>query len=149
LESPALQRLSIAYFLGKDGITGSKDLHEASITVAFFRRSRIVNLETFALEYALAETIKEILPHMPEVDKLALRRMPDEAAVDVFGWLAKTPRQELRFSTLYMVGWMSEIVDEDLEALCDMIARRNPPGSDVRNPSPKEVFLMTKVYRRI
>ena len=78
---------------------------------------------------------------MPEVDKLALLRMADGADFDVFWWLAKTPMQELRFSTLYVVGWMSEIPNEGLRALYDMIARRNPPGTDVRNPSPKEVSI--------
>ena len=134
LETPSLQQLKIS-------LNPYDNLNDARTTLGFLRRLGI-KLNYFLIwsdSEVRAADVKEILRGMPEVDRLTLMGVLDT----VFKWLAETRTQELRCSNL-IVFWYHTTLKETgmLEALNDMIARRNLPG-DVRNPSPKEVIVGT------
>ena len=130
LETPSLQQLRISYHY-------SQCLDSAGIITVFLRRSGI-KLSTLIIEQGLAETVKEILRFTPELDKLALYEVLDMA--DVFKWLAGTGT--LRCSNLTVL-WADPMYGEhnkDLEALHDMITRRNHLDH-VREPSPRKLII--------
>ena len=137
LKTPSLQRLKIDFFHYDES---PADLNKAvGIVVAFLRRWEI-KLGTLVISHGHAAAIKEILLLTPKLHRLILFRISDIA--DVFKWLAGTGTEELRFNDLEMLCTYSNSTnkEEGLEALHDMITRRNPPG-DAKGPSPREVIL--------
>lgn len=140
LEVPALERLQVAFDSYDNGT------QDASGMIAFLSRSR-PRLETFVVTGAQGATIKEVLPYMSNIENLILREMRDLRSV--FKWLAERPDPRMGCLTVldgpkyqYSSIPRALVQREDLEALHDMIARRNPPG-DVGNPSSQMLFLQT------
>ena len=138
LETPSLQRLTIDFTLSQPS------LNDTGVIVPFFRRSEI-ELTTLVLKHGPAAIVKEILRFTPKIYKLVLLEIFDTA--DVFEWLAGTGTQlqEPQCSNLNVLwAYLTPIeVREVLEALHNMIARRNPSG-DVRDPSPRQVIIQPR-----
>jgi hypothetical protein len=143
LETPTLKHLAIDHW--RDGGTLSShfaELDETRVIIAFLCRLGI-KLDTLMLFGGHAIHVREILPSIPEVDTLALRGVKGMAYV--FEWLAKIETQELPFTNLF-VTWPFRMYDEDLyrtevDALHDMIVRRNPTGEGC--PSPQEIVIQS------
>jgi hypothetical protein len=131
LETPSLQQLKLNF-----SDCSRSDIDRVGITGAFLRRWGI-KLSALVIERGHATTAKAILSLTPELDKLALLNVSHVAIV--FDWMAETGTQELRFNSLN-VKWTYSHVRRGLEALHEMIARRNPLDDD-RSSSPKEVFI--------
>jgi hypothetical protein len=137
LETPTLRYLAID--LWRDDNSDSS--RSANLIIAFLRRLGR-KLSTLTIYGGYATPVEEIVLLMPEVVTLGLC---SRDLADLFKQLTGVGTQELPFAHLFVI-WPFYMDDEDedlyrtdVDALHDMIARRNPPG--VRCPSPKAIVI--------
>ena len=144
LEAPTLQLLSINLWRSDHSHSSRlANLHDARVLVAFLRRLE-TKLNTIMIHGGYAAPIEDMLQSMPEVDRLALHSVTGIA--DVFRRLIVPGigTQELPFTNL-IVTWpyfmKKDLYRTDVDALHDMVARRNLPGE--RCPRPKEIIIQS------
>jgi hypothetical protein len=137
LETPTLRHLAIDLW-GVDDFSPSDNLHNARV-IATFLRTLEIKLTALTIRGGYATHVEAILLLIPEVDTLGLI---SRDLANLFKRLTGVGTQELPFTNLF-VRWPF-IMDEyayrtDVDALHDMMVRRNPPG--VRCPSPKTIVI--------